>query len=229
MTNQEDAMDTEVDATYESDQASAPPGTPVTSIVESSPSQRGSSVGGDLLKMVADLLSTLERERERLFAVEDARRQAEMTVVRLEGQIALERELRQREAAELQQLKADLDARRQRARRELDRLATRRARPHEFETSPPAAESTESSSKPSAPSPSASSEVVDDSNKVESHPPMQEEPASQSVDSVLAGQVVGTPEVPQQIEEDPPLPPGWRYSSEIPSQKKAWRPFRRNG
>jgi hypothetical protein len=78
----------------------------------------------DFLDVVTRLVEIVERGRASLLEAEEARRNAELRAAGFQGEIMLEREIRRRTEAELQELKAMIEGRRQPANERIDRVAS---------------------------------------------------------------------------------------------------------
>lgn len=175
---------------------------------ESSAIEAADSSQGDSLSTVPRLVGMLERQQAALFVAEEARRAAELKLVGLQDRVAQARETTRRVEAELQELKAE--------------VATQRARTNEG-PEPPSA---------SMPASSATGEdgrraVEPGGDHVDGSWQLTREEDSGTETMMSPGPGSAAEEgrdedVATVVEEEPPLPPGWRYATEEAPPKKRW-------
>jgi hypothetical protein len=86
----------------------------------------GAIAAQEILATIGQLMNTLNSERQVVLVSEERRREAEIENARLEAELEGERALRRRTEEELEQLRAELAARRKRAEADLARIYRRR-------------------------------------------------------------------------------------------------------
>jgi hypothetical protein len=178
---------------------------------------------GEFIAVVTRLMDMFERERINLSAVEESRRKAELSAAELRGEIALERETRRRIEAELQELREMVEA--LGASKGGTALLASEEAASPRTTAPAGAGPQVASSidrgHASEPEDSRPAEVdADGSDAIRGH---AERPAAE--DSTQGDRDANG----ETAEEEPPLPPGWRYATELPPPRKRWGLWGKDG
>lgn len=159
---------------------------------------------GDPASTLPRLVSMLERQQAALFEAEEARRAAELKLVGVQNKLAQARESARRVEAELEELKAEVAAQQER---------------------------TDEGAEP----PSASMTTGEDGGPASEPGGDRGDGSGQLTRAEVSGtETVASPgptsaaedgrdeDVATAEEEEPPLPPGWRYATEEPPPKKRW-------
>jgi hypothetical protein len=215
----------------EDGEPSAPPPNSQPSINEAVPSHPGGSSNGDFLNVVTRLVNMVEKEHASLLVAEELRHNAELRAAGLQGEITLERELRRRTEAKLQKLKAMVEELRQQVSGRIDRLASEDAASgHEPGAATTAGKPVESSAMTSSSSAEPDGRhVIAPGGGQEGDAGVRGSEATEGIETMhsraAASSTPGNLDAVGHAaaeEEPPPLPPGWRYATDLPPKKKRW-------
>ena len=216
--------------------------TTALSLVDVARLSRGNDAARELFHAMSELMHTLNLERNDVRAAdekrrdaEEKRRAAEIENARLGAELEKERALRDRVEKELQDMKAEVEGRRERARAALDRILSAREEesPRSRTLSRPAADSWAPTPPPPSPTrresgggdparlaPGIQSGSVDPTPIAATTPAQGQHPHGSPPQS--RADQPGRAGAPIQ-QDPPPLPPGWRYASEIEPHRRRWR------